>query len=105
MREKHRVVAVRLPSPLWGGVGGGGSEILAPQLPNALPPSPALPHKGGGSTPSLSFECRSYRGCWCEHGFRLRVRHLFALPLCHHGRGEGVADHIGGRSPHCEKLI
>src|SRR5262249_47455937 len=41
-----------LPSPLWGGVGGGGPKIGAPMLPNAPPPSPALPHKGGGSTPS-----------------------------------------------------
>src|SRR5262245_56830753 len=42
-----------LPSPLWGGVGGGGHAIDAPVCPSAPPPSPALPHKGGGSTPSL----------------------------------------------------
>src|SRR5260370_29187000 len=39
-----------LPSPLWGGVGGGGREIRALSVRHALPPSPALPHKGGGST-------------------------------------------------------
>src|SRR5712691_8758673 len=42
-----------LPSPLWGGVGGGGREMEASTLPNASPPSPTLPHKGGGSRPSL----------------------------------------------------
>src|SRR6185295_8405728 len=44
------------PSPLWGGVRGGGPNIL--RLPyrstdSVLPPSPTLPHKGGGSTPSM----------------------------------------------------
>src|SRR5260370_13716552 len=69
------------PDLRWGGVGGGGDQILAPQLPKALPPSPALPHPNsglpefgtlswpksdksdfgwGGSRPSPSFECRSY---------------------------------------------
>ena len=37
----------RLPSPLWGGVGGGGN-------PNGkhpgIPPSLTLPHKGGGKS-------------------------------------------------------
>ena len=43
----------RLPSPLWGGVGGGGREAtrarprLRPHLPT---PHPTLPHKGGGIT-------------------------------------------------------
>src|ERR1700737_1770169 len=43
-----------LPSPLWGGVGGevggGGREIEGTIAP---PPSPALPHKGGGSRSSM----------------------------------------------------
>src|SRR5262249_62394873 len=42
-----------LPSPLWGGVGGGGSESEALILLHAPPPSPTLPHKGGGSTPNV----------------------------------------------------
>ena len=33
-----------LPSSLWGGAGGGGSLIRRP-------PTPTLPHKGGGSDP------------------------------------------------------
>src|SRR5262249_41113639 len=48
-----------LPSPLWGGVGGGGGAMFLrwrhPHLA-ASPPSPALPHKGGGSTPSAERE-------------------------------------------------
>src|SRR5262249_49093593 len=45
-----------LSSPLWGGVGGGGSAILrwwCHRDLTAPPPSPSLPHKGGGSRPSL----------------------------------------------------
>src|SRR2546426_2502115 len=44
-----------LPSPLWGGVGGGGSAILRSwrhRTLAALPPSLTLPHKGGGTTPN-----------------------------------------------------
>src|SRR4051812_35567532 len=37
----------RLPSPLWGGVGGGGGDA---SMRKELPPSPTLPHRGGGST-------------------------------------------------------
>src|SRR5207247_8659712 len=44
---------MRLPSPLWGGVGGGGRSLARVRCPYELPPSPALPHKGGGSTPRL----------------------------------------------------
>src|SRR5262245_30448825 len=46
MQPSRRALGA-LPSPLWGGVGGGGRKIGAPMLPNALPPSPTLPHKGG----------------------------------------------------------
>src|SRR5947209_15912804 len=46
---------MRLPCPLWGGVGGGGSAILRSwrhRTLAALPPSLTLPHKGGGTTPN-----------------------------------------------------
>src|SRR5262245_52961008 len=49
---QHRALGA-LPSPLWGGVGGGGSAILsqvAPPYLAASPPSPTLPHKGGGGS-------------------------------------------------------
>ena len=42
----------RLPSPLWGGVGGGGRSIGRHGRLIASPPSPSLPRKGGGSRPS-----------------------------------------------------
>src|SRR5262245_51532884 len=42
-----------LPSPLWGGVGGGGRCVRQRSCVTALPLSPALPHKGGGRRPSL----------------------------------------------------
>src|SRR5262249_1323801 len=47
-----------LPSPLWGGVGGGGSSWRTPLAQQLRPPSPPLPHKGGGSRPSLPHCCR-----------------------------------------------
>src|SRR5579871_5724567 len=40
-----------LPSPLWGGVGGGGSCWAFRKT--ELPPSLTLPHEGGGNAPSL----------------------------------------------------
>jgi hypothetical protein len=39
------------PSPLWGGVRGGGRSVGQRQYFTASPPSPTLPHKGGGSRP------------------------------------------------------
>src|SRR6266545_435654 len=45
-----------LPSPLWGRVGGGGSAMICRWRHWRLaapPPSPTLPHKGGGNRPSL----------------------------------------------------
>src|SRR5580700_5695070 len=45
----------RLPSPLWGGAGGGGRELRRPK--RTTPPPPTLPHKGGGSKPSLQHRC------------------------------------------------
>src|SRR5208282_6857096 len=52
-----------LPSPLWGGVGGGGREAtrrcqwvlrIRRRSVRRLPtPLPTLPHKGGGNLPRL----------------------------------------------------
>jgi hypothetical protein len=50
--ERCRGLGV-LPSPLWGGVGGGGRSVGHQSCFTAPPPSPPLPHKGGGSRPSL----------------------------------------------------
>ena len=47
-----RRVALLLPSPLWGGVGGGGREVGRKRRRlrvTSRPPTPTLPHKGGGS--------------------------------------------------------
>src|SRR5262249_59038027 len=41
-----------LPSPLWGGVAGGDPGTRQRRCVTAPPPSPSLPHKGGGSRPS-----------------------------------------------------
>src|SRR6185437_14972968 len=41
----HGPAVRELPSPLRGGVGGGGLRVCA----SRLPPSPTLPRKGGGS--------------------------------------------------------
>src|SRR5947209_11774844 len=38
---------------LWGGVGGGGRSLPRQRCLHDLPPSPALPHQEGGSTPRL----------------------------------------------------
>src|SRR5262249_38409026 len=48
-----------LPSPLWGGVGGGGPSVREESCVTASPPSPRLPHKGGGSRPNARQERRS----------------------------------------------
>src|SRR4051794_41119108 len=54
-RSACRALGV-LPSPLWGGVGGGGSSWRTHLVKQQRPPSPPLPHKGGGSRPSLPLE-------------------------------------------------
>ena len=43
-----------LPSALWGGVGGVGPEdSFSPEAEvPAIPPTPAVPHKGGGEVPN-----------------------------------------------------
>src|SRR5437764_15369467 len=38
-----------LPSPLWGGDGGGGRSLLTRLVKQQRPPSPTLPHKGEGA--------------------------------------------------------
>src|SRR5215217_5545541 len=40
------------PSPSWGGVRGAGPAWLNGWRTKLRPPSLALPHKGGGNTPS-----------------------------------------------------
>src|SRR5262249_62171860 len=47
------------PSPLWGGVRGGGRCVRQRRCITASSPSPTLPHKGEGSRPSspLEVEC------------------------------------------------
>src|SRR5262245_53573808 len=49
-----------LPSPLWGGAGGGGRAVLSQVAPSLssrrTTPSPPVPHKGGGSAPSVGRE-------------------------------------------------
>src|SRR6266446_5953031 len=50
-KERGRLGA--FPSPLWGGVRGGGRCSGQHQCFTASPPSPTLPHEGGGSTLSV----------------------------------------------------
>src|SRR5580700_125484 len=45
---RGRGPASLLPSPLWGGVGGGGRAIRRTCATTSRPPTPTLPHKGGG---------------------------------------------------------
>src|SRR5216683_291665 len=42
------VLGFLLPSPLWGGVGGGGRRMGHILCHISRPPTPTLPHKGGG---------------------------------------------------------
>jgi len=51
-RENRMAISSRpflLPSPLWGGVGGGGPSDASHHCRYARPPSLTLPHKGGGN--------------------------------------------------------
>jgi hypothetical protein len=41
------------PPPCWEGLGVGVVRLMRRRCHTEPPPSPALPHKGGGSTPSL----------------------------------------------------
>src|SRR4051794_2263320 len=50
------------PAAGWGGVGGGGSSWRKYLAQQQRPPSPALPHKGGGSRPSLPHELTPFNG-------------------------------------------
>src|SRR5258708_13169812 len=43
-----------LPPPLWGRVGEGGGAWGNSRASTSGPPPPTPPHKGEGSTPSLS---------------------------------------------------
>src|SRR5215510_9231337 len=63
-----------LPSPLWGGVGGGGTSVREESCVTASPPSPPLPHKGGGSRPNALLAPGMYR----QRG------PLFLLAALHH---------------------
>src|SRR5262249_44713921 len=56
LKLKHIDAAhsAEFPSPLWGGVRGGGRSWRTHLVQQQRPPSPTLPHKGGGSRPSLS---------------------------------------------------
>src|SRR5262245_32473165 len=81
-----------LPSPLWGGVGGGGSAIpaqVAPASSHRTTPTPALradpPHKGEGRT---EFAARSL------HSIQTVASSASASPaapaLAHAGGGGGA---------------
>jgi len=48
------------PSPLWGGVGGGGTPALRGLR---FPPTLSLPHKGGGDAGARSV---SFVEAWCR---------------------------------------
>src|SRR6185503_118618 len=56
------------PSPLWGGVRGGGSHDIQC---SAIPPSLSLPHKGGGKRFAASVIRRTPA---CPNSARLRLR-------------------------------
>jgi hypothetical protein len=43
---RHAALTTEFPSPLWGGVRGGGNPD---GRRSAIPPSLSLPHKGGGN--------------------------------------------------------
>src|SRR6516162_3646215 len=51
--------SVRFPSPLWGGDRGGGLCWRTRVDEQQRPPSPTLPHKGGGSRPVVLRRCAS----------------------------------------------
>jgi hypothetical protein len=44
----------QIPSPLWGGDGGGGGLATPRYTFPASPPTPSLPHSGGREAQSLA---------------------------------------------------
>src|SRR5262245_42900709 len=59
--------SLRYPSPLWGGVRGGGRCWWTLREQQQRPPSPTLPHKGGGSAPSSRLGRTSSNPLSVEH--------------------------------------
>ena len=64
-----------LPSPLWGGVGGGGSSWRTHLMKQLLPPSPPLPQRKSGLPDLRKIKPRpeQARGAW--GGSRPRLPH------------------------------
>ena len=79
------------PSPLWGGVRGGGNPHLRC---SAIPPSPALPHKGGGSPRGVRIDALRQVVARLETGTpTAEIQHLaFGVPeIESHLPGPGLA--------------
>src|SRR5215471_12435347 len=74
-----------LPSPLWGGVGGGGHCARRCRGIIARPPSPPLPRKGGGSRPSVRPDAGSRPRASPEQQSRWQQQHE-----------GGEEEHVGG---------
>src|SRR5262249_52018091 len=70
--HKHRRTTGMFPSPLWGGVRGGGQWFWAQCVNNCHPPSPTLPHKAGGSRPVVR---RGRASISSKYALRLRGVH------------------------------
>jgi hypothetical protein len=51
--DQRRCTLRVLPSPLWGGVGGGGPHVAKGPRDKLRLPSLTLPRKGGGNAPNM----------------------------------------------------
>src|SRR5262245_18696181 len=83
----------RLPSPLW--VGGGGRRLREWSCITAPPPSPPLPHKGGGSRPSTRPEQQHEGGEKDNVGGGIRKAARRPLHVLHQARAAEHADRNG----------
>src|SRR6266487_867472 len=81
---RYRCIFGALPSPLWGGVGGGGSAIpsqVAPSLSRRITPLPTPPPTRGEGADRV---CRS---CW----FPFHTNALLVVRNAHARREPGMA--------------
>src|SRR5258707_12411397 len=83
---------LKLPSPLWGGVGGGGREMWRSKCPTARPPTPTLPHPKprirGFRAPNKAIEIGNSR--FRLGGGRRKPRPVSCRPVRPHQSDEAV---------------
>src|SRR5258705_8382897 len=100
---------LKLPSALWGGVGGGGREMWRSKCPTARPPTPTLPHPKprirGFRAPNKAIEIGNSR--FRLGGGRRKPRPVSCRPVRPHQSDEAVQQivAVAGSRPRLRKAL